>query len=89
MVIIVNSESRDSQSKLCTSPTDEPRYNGTSLHWGSYILYILKRIIGQGKNNKESLNNNNIIFQLVSGRARPQGSMFEKLKRQSVKHRIL
>ena len=27
--------------------------------------------------DKESLNNNNIIFQLVSGRARPQGSMFD------------
>ena len=35
--------------------------------------------IGQEKKDKESLNNNNIIFQLVSGRARPQGSMFEKM----------
>ena len=34
--------------------------------------------IGQGKKDKESLNNNNIIFLLVSGCARPQGSMFEK-----------
>ena len=33
----------------------------------------------RGKKDKESLNNNDIIFQLVSGRARPQGSMFENL----------
>ena len=41
-----------------------------------HTLFWLYIYIWQRKKDKESLNNNNIIFQLVSGCAHPQGSMF-------------